>query len=239
MFYRKAVLIIHGFAGGTYDEELLFFHLQPYLEFDVYNFTLPGHSTNLDTISSYQDWLNSVDDKIETLIAKGYKKIYVIGHSMGGVLASHCAIKYDQVKKLVLVAPAFQYLSMDNGHTLTKAIKYGPDLIKTYEAREVVSRLLKVSVNQLHEFTELVNVSQKNPGLIKTPTLIIQGLDDNVVPPANSSKIFKEMKCNKWLIKVTGVNHDVFRSDRVNEVNKEITKFLKCKKYNAESIRTW
>ena len=239
MFYRKAVLIIHGFAGGTYDEELLFFHLQPYLEFDVYNFTLPGHSTNLDTISSYQDWINAADDKIESLIAKGYKKIYVIGHSMGGLLATHCAIKYDQVKKLILVAPAFQYLSMDNGNTISKALKHGADIIKTYEAHEVVSRLLKVSVNQLREFTEIVRLSQKNPALIKKPTLIIQGLDDNIVPPPSSSKIFKEMTCQKWLINVTGVNHDVFRSNRVNEINKEITKFLKCRKYNAESIRKW
>ena len=46
MLLKKAVLIIHGFAGGTYDEE----YLANYLElkgFDVYTFTLPGHDRML------------------------------------------------------------------------------------------------------------------------------------------------------------------------------------------------
>ena len=42
MKLRKAVLIIHGFAGGTYDEERLAFYLTMH-NYDVFTFTLPGH----------------------------------------------------------------------------------------------------------------------------------------------------------------------------------------------------
>ena len=237
--YRKAVLIIHGFAGGTYDEEPLFFHLQPKLEFDVYNFTLPGHSTNLSSGITYMDWINSVDEKIEELKEIGYKKIYVIGHSMGGVLATYAAIKHPEVKKVVLVSPAFQYLSMDNGMSLKKVLKNGPEIIKTYQAKEVLSRALKVSVNQVREFVKIVEISQENPSKLEVPTLIIHGLSDQLVPYARSENIYHQMQCPKWLIEIKDVTHDVFRCAIVDEVDEEISNFLKKRNYRAESIRKW
>lgn len=237
--YRKAVLIIHGFAGGTYDEESLLFYLQPKLEFDVYNFTLPGHMTNLSSDVVYTDWIDAVDERIKRLCDLGYSKIYLVGHSMGGVLATHAATKYSQVKKLVLVAPAFKYLSSEDENDLVKTIKMGPDIIKTYQMKEVVSRFLKVSISQYKEFKKLVNISQENPKKINVPTLIIHGTADQIVPYQSSEKIFEEMTCSKWLVEIDGVNHDVFYSDKVNRVNREISNFLKNSKYMEAKLRKW
>lgn len=238
--YRKAVLIIHGFAGGTYDQEPLFFYLQPKLEFDVYNFTLPGHMTNLSSDVKYTDWISAVDDRINKLLNMGYSKIYVIGHSMGGVLATHAAIKHPEVAKLVLVAPAFNFLSTEEDNTITKAIKTGPDIIKTYQVKEVLSRFLKVSISQVKEFVKLVELSQANPSLLTVPTLIIQGTSDQIVPYKSSEKIYNEMTCKKWLIEISNVNHDVFyKNGKISNINEEIGKFLKKNYYNAEKIRKW
>ena len=237
--YRKAVLIIHGFAGGTYDEEPLFFYLQPKLEFDVYNFTLSGHSTNLSTGVTYLDWIKDVDERINRLKEMGYNTIYVVGHSMGGVLATHAAIKHIEVKKVVLVAPAFKYLTMENENNFKKALKSGPDIIKTYHAKELIGRALKVSTQQIKEFIKLVELSQANPGMLNSKVLIIQGLDDGIVPPESSVNIYNEMHCPKWLIEVAGVNHDVFRGIKVDEINEEICTFLKKRNYRAESRRKW
>ena len=44
IFFRKAVLIIHGYAGGTYDLENLSNYLERRCSLDVYSFTLPGHT---------------------------------------------------------------------------------------------------------------------------------------------------------------------------------------------------
>ena len=46
MIFRKAILIIHGFAGGTYDQEYLANELELQSHFDVFTFTLPGHDNN-------------------------------------------------------------------------------------------------------------------------------------------------------------------------------------------------
>ena len=50
MFRRKAILIIHGFAGGTYDQEYLANFLELDRGFDVYTFTLPGHNVVDSTV---------------------------------------------------------------------------------------------------------------------------------------------------------------------------------------------
>ena len=239
MIYRKAVLIIHGFAGGTYDEEALFFRLQRNLEFDVYNFTLPGHMTNLSGDVKYLDWIKSVDEKIEYLHNTGYKKIYVIGHSMGGILATHAAINHTCVKKVVLVAPAFEFLSLENENSFMKMIKNGPDIIKTYHAKEVFSRFLKVSFSQFKEFEKLTDFSKENPKKLNVPTLIIQGLSDQLVPPGSSEKLFEDMTCEKWLLELDDVTHDVFYGVKVDKICEEITKFLKSHKYCAERTRKW
>ena len=239
MIYRKAVLIIHGFAGGTYDEEPLFFKMQKYLEFDVYNFTLPGHMTNLSGDVKYTDWIKSVDDKIEYLKSVGYKKVYVIGHSMGGVLATHAAINNDIVKKVVLVAPAFEFLSIKQENSFMKMIKNGPDIIKTYHAKEVFSRFLKVSFSQFKEFEKLIDISKENPSKLNKPVLLIQGLSDQLVPPESSEILFEQLNCDKWLIEVDDVTHDVFTGVKVDKICDEIIKFLKSHKYSAERTRKW
>ena len=81
---KKAVLIIHGFAGGTYDQELLANYLE-LNDFNVFTFTLPGHEKSFLKKCTREEWINECKRQIESLIEHGFKTIYVIGHSMGGV----------------------------------------------------------------------------------------------------------------------------------------------------------
>ena len=90
MIFRRAILIVHGFAGGTYDQEGLANYLELNRNFDVYQYTLPGHQKNLSKVKS-NEWIKSSEDMIEWLISNGYRKIYLIGHSMGGVIATYLA----------------------------------------------------------------------------------------------------------------------------------------------------
>ena len=92
---RKAILLIHGFAGGCYDYGDFPNDLESHKNFDVYTFTLPGHDKLRINKVSKDDWLKSAEIEIEKIINKGYKTIYVIGHSMGGIIATHIASKYN------------------------------------------------------------------------------------------------------------------------------------------------
>ena len=224
---RKAVLIIHGFAGGTYDEE----HLSNYLElngFDVYTFTLPGHERTLFKHVTREDWINSCEEHLNMIIKAGYKKIYVIGHSMGGVLACYLANKHPEIKKLVLAAPAFKYMTFDEDEfKITHALRNSPKLLKYYSKEDIISRAIQFPRSVVKEFMKLVEESQDLPSKVTCPVLIIHGTNDQIVPLKSSSNILEQFTNNdKELMVLDSVTHDIFRSDKKDEVNEKVKNFL-------------
>lgn len=224
---KKAVLIIHGFAGGTYDEEYLSFYLE-LNGFDVYNFTLPGHERTLFKKVRKEDWINSCEEHLKLLINNGYKRIYIIGHSMGGLLACHLAYKYKEVKRLVLAAPAFKYLTFDNdSFNISNAIINSPKLLKYYSKEDIISRAIQFPKSVIKEFMDLVDESQELPQNINCPILIIHGRNDQIVPIKSSKDIINNFKSkSKNLIVFEGITHDIFRSDKKEEVCITIKEFL-------------
>ena len=151
--FKKAILLIHGFAGGNYDYNSLGNDLELYNSFDVFTFTLPGHERMIIDKVTREDWIKKAEDEIEKITNANYKEVYVIGHSMGGVIASHLASKYKEVKKLVLAAPAFHYLAFKGDKVdVIESIKKLPNLFKNYAPEEVLSRIFKIPAHTIKEF---------------------------------------------------------------------------------------
>lgn len=235
--FRKAILLVHGFAGGNWDYGDLGNELQPYLDFDVYTFTLPGHDKSVISKVTYEDWIKSACDQVEKLKKYGYKTIYVVGHSMGGVIATYLAIKYKEIKKVVLAAPAFKYLSFDGENIdITSGIKSlskTPKLIKDYSLEEVISRAFKMNISASKEFSKLVKEHHDDPQYITCPILIIQGLEDIIVPVDSAKYVYKSVKSKtKKLVYVKNVTHDVFMGTRREEMYKLVIEFFREKHIN-------
>lgn len=226
MIFRKAILIIHGFAGGCYDNEYLANYLELNRWFDVYQFTLPGHDKNLSK-STYKEWIYKSENTIKWLISNGYKTIYLIGHSMGGVIASYLASKYKQIKKLVLLAPAFHYLNViDNKVDIKSTLKLLPKVLEEYNKDEVIGRFLKLNVTALGELMKLVKEFYNTPKDINCSVLIIHGENDNLVPKSSVEYVYDCLKNNKKLVYMKDVNHDICRSKRKKTVLKIVQDFL-------------
>lgn len=228
MLFRKAILLIHGFAGGCYDYGDLANDLQLFKSFDVYTFTLPGHDKFIISNVTKEDWIDAADKQMQKIIHNGYKTIYVIGHSMGGVVASYLASKYPQVKKLVLATPAFKYFSFKNDKVdIIESIKILPKLVKDYSYEEVISRILKVPILTVKEFMDLVEEHTADVAKIKVPTLIIHGKDDEIVHADAVNYVFDNIASKSVkLAEFKGLNHDLFNNDRYLEVKNLIVNFL-------------
>lgn len=225
---NSAVLIIHGFAGGTYDEEDLANYLELNRFLDVFQFTLPGHKKNLSNVG-YKEWIDYSEEKLKWLISMGYTRIYLIGHSLGGVIATYLATKYKEVKKLILAAPAFQYLDIIGGEVHIKnSIKLAPQIVKTYGGSELVSRFLKLNIRSTKEFANLIKEYYEYPKKIKCPLLLLHGNKDDVVPISSSQYVYDNAKSKiKKMVLIDDVTHDLFSSERDEVIFKTVKSFIK------------
>ena len=237
MLNKKAILLIHGFAGGAYDYGDLPNDLELINNYKVFTYTLPGHNKSIINNVTKEDWIKKSEYQIEKIINHGYKDIYVIGHSMGGVIASYLASKYKEVKKLVLAAPAFQYFKFENNKiNILESIKVVPTLFKDYDKSEVISRIFKVPVSTIREFTSLVKEHHDDIKNIKCPTLIIHGTKDEIVPNSSTAYVYDNIKSSSvLLVEFENLTHDLFINDRYDEVKNLIINYFKSKPKNIKN----
>lgn len=228
MLFRKAVLFIHGFSASYYENEYCINTLQRYPELDVYTFTMPGHETPIMRKVPYQSWVEKSEEVLLDLM-KDYHTIYLIGHSMGGVIASFLASKYPKrVKKLVLIAPAFEYGSFEQNKADIQAFFERENRKGVVGYDTFLSKLRSVPPKQILEFTKLVKKYKSYIQKVKCPTLILQGNIDDIVPFSSSIYAYDSLKENrKYLTVLRDVRHQVFISDKKEEITNYIYQFLK------------
>lgn len=219
--FRKAIVIIHGFTGNLYDNEYLMNYLEYDPKFDVYAKTLPGHNKDRFSDASINDWKKSVDDEIKNLIKKGYHRIYVVGHSMGGILASYVAGKYPEIKKVVLVNAAFDYLNFKQNKDDLKDKDFG-------KYQHLWQKVLRTSPFMVNEFRKLVKESNSLLQDVKCDVLILRSMRDEIVPGEVGDVIYENIKSkNKWLTDISDASHVVLKGNKKRIVSEYIKLFLK------------
>lgn len=224
--FMKAVLVIHGFSGQLVDNEVLVNKLQFNKRFDCFAWTLPAHDKNKINKVKYQEWIKAVERQVELLIKKGYKKIYIVGHSMGGVLSGYLVTKYKEIKKVVFVSAAYNYLS---GNQYLKDMKSILTVIKDEDVsyRNVFSKLQRVPVSTAFEFRKLVKELKPSLSEIKTPCLILQSELDEVVPYETMDYIYNNIgSINKSKTTILSARHNVLKGKRKKDVAEYIERFL-------------
>ena len=219
--YRKAIVVIHGFTGNLYDNEYLVNYLQEDLLFDAYAETLPGHNKNRFSDASVDDWKNAVDNIIERLLKLGYKNIYVVGHSMGGVLACYIASKYKEIKKVVLINAAFDYFNFKQNKNDIKEKDFS-------KYSRIWQKVMRTSPFMANEFRKLVKEGQKYLKDVTCETLILRSLNDGIIPYETGDLIYKTINSSKkYLTDIKDASHTVLSGDRKEETSKYIKAFLK------------
>ena len=225
---KKAVLIIHGFVGSLYDNEYLMNYLEIDNKFKVFSRTLPGHFKDIDyQQAKCDDWLRFCDSWIQEIIDYGYKNIYVIGHSMGGILAGYLASKYPEIKKIVFLNAAYYYLNFKQNKIDILNNKDYKDYI------DIITRAIHTSIPFFLEFTKLVKEEQNNLNKINQEILVLQSELDQVVPLENGIKIYNSiLSSKKYLTYLINERHGVFygnlnKLDRKKEIAEYIRIFLR------------
>ena len=182
---KPAILLLHGF-GGTPDELT---HLRDRITtegFTVRDPLLPGHGEGRAGLhrSRATVWLDGAREALTTL-AEESDRIWVIGFSMGGLLAAHLA-EHDAVERLVLINTPVYYwnarvILADVGHALRR---------RKWERMRYYRRAVgRVSARACVDFLRLLQRGKRQFAVVECPTLILQCRRDEVVRPCSAAYI--------------------------------------------------
>lgn len=216
-------LLIHGFTGAPYEVEPLVNYLRKNTDWILSVPTLPGHG-ELETLHgiSFDQWIDTAEKKLNELI-ETCDTIYLVGFSMGGVLAGYLATKY-KVDKLVLLSASYKYI-----HPVQMVKDIAQMLVDTGRGRLFQNELflryrkkLKITPFQASlEFRKLVQRLKPSFRNVTVPTLILQGKLDSLVPHSSANAIYQTigseekqlhfMDCSRHLICLGDDQEDVIQ----------------------------
>ncbi|MBD1382156.1 alpha/beta hydrolase [Metabacillus arenae] len=222
-------LCIHGFTGAPYEVEPLALHLQEVTDWEIQMVTLPGHGEELVLKGVfYQEWIEHAEQAIEKLLSK-CEKVYVIGFSMGGLIASYLSTKYP-VEKLVLLSAAVYYVNpkrlfADIGGMIRDTFRgklKENDLFLRYK-----KKIKNTPFSATMEFRKLVQYVRPLLQKIQVPVLIVQGEVDGIVPVKSAFYLYEKIPSpQKELMFLPGSHHHVCHGCDFEDLVKKVDEFL-------------
>jgi carboxylesterase len=222
-------LCIHGFTGGPYEVEPLAQYLCERTDWLIEVPCLPGHGEELRLKGiTYDQWLQTAEEELIKLMKKCHT-VYVVGFSMGGVIAGYLATKYD-VQKLVLLSAAAYYINPKQmlsdirgmiRDSFTGRLKENPLFVR-YK-----TKIIYTPLTATFEFRKLVSEVRPMLKEISVPTLIVQGEKDGIVPLKSAHYLYETIRSPvKKLLFLPSSGHLVCHGPDRQQLFVEVEKFL-------------
>jgi len=250
LFYKEGnkdnVVIIHGLGehSGRYSEFLEYLTING---FNVLTYDLRGHGRSggeRGHIDKFEKYLN--DTKF-LLDSNGLKRVHIIGHSMGGLIAIRFAeemsnyvktlcvsgpllglnvdvsfIKRFAAKLLSCIYPSF---TMDNGLD-PNLLTHDKIIVDRYVNDPNVHR--RVSARWFTEVLLNMDIAREKSDAIKIPILLLHGSDDRLTSPSATDDFYKKLNFNKKRIIIyNGLYHEILNEFDKEKVYGDILTFLK------------
>ncbi|QGQ44066.1 alpha/beta hydrolase [Metabacillus sediminilitoris] len=222
-------LFIHGFTGAPYEVDPLANDIKKKTGWLVRVPTLPGHGVTLSLKGhTYNEWVECAEQELLALMDE-VDEVYVIGFSMGGVIASYLAAKYE-VKKLVLLSAAIYYV---NPKQILLDCK---EMIKDFwngnlNQNELYNRykrkLLETPLRATFEFQKLVKKVKPYLNELTLPVLIIQGECDGIVPVKSAHYLYKTIPSKEKVLRLLPCSkHHVCHGEEYEDLKEYVETFL-------------
>ncbi|MFN2466165.1 MAG: alpha/beta hydrolase [Candidatus Dormibacteria bacterium] len=190
------VLLIHGFCGTPPEMRDLGEHLAEG-GFRVRGALLAGHGTTPEELArtGWRDWLDSAQAQLDEL-KRECATVFVAGQSMGGTLSLLLAARNPDVAGLATMSAL-----VDLGRRAEASILVGRRILRWHYPdqesvdlynRDAVRRLRSYARRPMRSHADLVTLyrlARRSLPDITQPTLVMHGMRDRTVPPANAAII--------------------------------------------------
>jgi carboxylesterase len=223
---QTGVLLIHGFTATTAEVRLI----AEMLHEDGYTCAaplLPGHGTNPDDLNraTWGMWLEKVKGFYERL-ARDCEKVFVIGESMGTLLALELAFQHPEINGIMLFSPAIKV----NGLWLSRIMQLFKDhLEKSSEDDGLPWKGYNVyPVKAAAEFHKLQGHVKNHLPKIEQPTLVFTGEYDTQISSDAAEIILDGIKSeNKQHIHMKDSPHVILLANELDKAYEHIVEFIK------------
>ena len=246
----KAILVIaHGLGehSNRYLPLVEYFVAEGY---GIYALDHEGHGQSEGLrgyINRFDDYVVALDDLIDS-VAKSHadKKLFLVGHSMGGAISVNYLLKHQQklsgcllsgsalsvgqvispiqqqvLKVLSLLCPKKPLIQLDGA-----AVSRDPAVVEAYLNDPLVYGG-KHTARLLAEIVKAANRALSEAGAITLPMLIMHGGGDLMAAPDGSETLYNNVSSVDKSLKIyPGLYHEIFLEKEKLEVFDDMAKWL-------------
>lgn len=196
---KHIIVCIHGFGIRTTHQFDNFIHWNDN-HFKMHTFPIFIMSDEEDCKPDI--WMKRCENVVENFINAGYE-VDLIGFSMGGVIASYLASKYN-IGRLFLIAPAFEYFTPNNVIQKTK---------EKFEKKD--ENKIKLPSSFTPCFIDIVKKYKNSIKKVTCPVCIVHGDKDDTIPLKSSIDAIEAIEHSKKRLFIihNGTHHLMTNTD--------------------------
>lgn len=220
---KVGCLVIHGF-GGDIKEVAPLASCLTNQGYNVFCPSLKGHTGRRKDLQGvgYNDWIASAEEGLLALLAD-CDVVYIIGFSMGGLLAINLGLKHNIGGIVTINTPIF-YLNIKRAFLNSINVLIRKDF-KTISRNIKASRALPFS--SLLNFILLVKATKPQIKGLSCPIFVAQAIDDPTVRKSSANYIFQRTGSQiKRLEFYDSTEHLILLSQEGDLVIKHIIEFI-------------
>jgi len=241
---KASIIITHGIAehSGRYDDITKVLNEACYT---VIRYDVRGHGQSQGPRGALKSFHLFIDDLHQLVLEekkKAPKKIYLLGHSMGGLIVDMYGVKYQDVEGIISSA-APSYFIKDVLPLRFIGYKWMGFLTKkTNFADDQLSRIKQVEDDYIQDplnlkkfrfslagnmFVSGVRYLNKHIDAFEVPILILHGENDKIVPFSFSKRLYQLIKVeDKQLITYPNNYHEIFNDLDKEKVYQDVVSWL-------------
>ena len=246
---KGVVLLVHGLGEHCERYTAIAAALNA-AGYALYSMDLPGHGQSqgrrghINRFTDYQQAVLSLHDRVKS--DHPDQAIFLLGHSMGGLITTHLLLDHQSLFKgallsgaaiespqappaiqvfiiriLAAILPKLGVLTLD-----ASGISRDPQVVETYMNDPLVNKG-KLSNRLLAEMFKTMKQCKKQAAKISLPIRIMHGGEDVMTAPAGSQLLHDSVSSSDKELKIyDGLYHEIFNEPEAPEIYKTVIEWL-------------